>query len=196
MNATPATTAPARRSRRVLVPLATLLAAGAVAVGSGATFTSTSSNAVSGVASGTLSQSNSAEGEAIFNLTNIKPGDVVTGQLTLTNTGSIPATFSLVEETSTNGFSTGSLELTITDKATGAEIYAGSFGGLQDGAATELGAFEPGAATTYLFEVALSQDAENGDQGKAASAVYRWDSVQLGGQETSFIDGILPAFGS
>jgi hypothetical protein len=197
MNATPTATAPARRSRRVLVPLATLLAAGAVAVGSGATFTSTSQNAVSGVASGTLAQSNSAADKAIFNLTNIKPGDVVTGELTLTNTGSLAANFSLVEESSTTGFSTDNLTLTITDKAGGAAIYTGIFGGLTDGAKNELGTFAAGEAHTYVFTVTLDEDLDNNDdQGKSASAIYKWDSVQLDGQETSFVDGILPAFGS
>lgn len=196
MNATPTATAPARRSRRVLVPLATLLAAGAVAVGSGATFTSTSSNAVSGVASGTLSQSNSAEGEAIFNLTNIKPGDVVTGQLTLTNTGSIPAAFSLVEESSTNGISSDLLALKIEDTTSGTEIFNGTFGALADGAKNELGTFAAGEAHTYKFTVTLKDAATNAEQGKSASAVYRWDSVQLDGETTSFLDGILPAFGS
>jgi spore coat-associated protein N len=194
MNATATTATPARRGRRVLVPLATLLAAGAVAVGSGATFTSTSSNAASGVTSGTLSQTNSAADQAIFNLTNIKPGDTVTGELTLKNTGSLDAAFSLVEESSTNGFSTNNLTLTVTDKASGTQVYTGSFGGLDDGVKTPLGTFKADEAHTYVFAVTLKETAPNADQGKAASATYRWESVQLGGQKSSFVDG-LPFIG-
>ncbi|WP_052436973.1 TasA family protein [Georgenia sp. SUBG003] len=194
MNATAATTTPARRGRRVLVPLATLLAAGAVAVGSGATFTSTSSNAISGVASGTLSQSNSAANQAIFNLTNMKPGDTVTGQLTLTNTGSIPAAFSLTEKSSTNGFSTGNLALRIEDTTAGTVVFDGSFGDLVDDQKTELADFAAGEAHTYRFTVTLREAANNNDdQGRSASAVYEWDSVQLGGEDTSFVDGLLAA---
>jgi len=191
--ATTATTAtPARRGRRVLVPLATLLAAGAVAVGSGATFTSTSSNAMSGVASGTLSQSNSAATKAIFNLTDMKPGDTVTGQLTLTNTGSIPATFSLTEKSSTNSFSTGNLGLKIEDTTAGTTVFDGKFGELVDDRKNELGVFNKDEAHTYKFTVTLKEAANNNDdQGKAASAVYEWDSVQLGGEKTSFIDSVL-----
>ncbi|PFG38278.1 camelysin-like metallo-endopeptidase [Georgenia soli] len=196
MNATATTARPARRGRRVLVPLATLLAAGAVAVGSGATFTSTSQNTVSAVTSGTLEQSNSAEGKAIFELTNMKPGDTVTGQLTLTNTGSLDAAFSLVEESSTNGFSNDNLTLTITDKANGAQIYSGNFGGLNDGAKTPLGTFKKDDARTYVFTVTLKDSALNTDQGKAASATYRWDSVQLGAEKTNFVDGLLAAAGN
>ncbi|WP_345037832.1 TasA family protein [Georgenia daeguensis] len=189
MNATATTAAPARRSRRVLVPLATLLAAGAVAVGSGATFTSTSSNAASGVASGTLAQSNSAEGEAIFALKNIKPGDVVTGELTLTNTGTLPATFSLTEKDSVNGFSDANLRLNIKDTA-GTVVFDGTFGALKDGEKNPLGDFAAGTARTYVFTVSLDAAATNAEQGRSASATYVWDSVQLGGQETSFVDGV------
>ncbi|MFL6159114.1 MAG: TasA family protein, partial [Marmoricola sp.] len=71
-----------------------------MAVGSGATFTSTSGNTISAVTAGTLTQSNSKADQAIFNLSNMKPGDTVTGTLTLTNTGSLAAAFSLVEVSS------------------------------------------------------------------------------------------------
>jgi spore coat-associated protein N len=195
MNATPTTTAPARRSRRVLVPLATLLAAGAVAVGSGATFTSTSSNAMSGVTSGTLSQSNSANGEAIFTLPNMKPGDTVTGKLTLTNTGSLPAKFSLTELSSSNAFSTDNLTLTIADAAGGNPIFSGTFGALTDGAKNELGTFAAGDAHTYVFTVALKESATSAEQAKSASATYVWDSVQLGGEKTNFVDSVLAPVG-
>ena len=192
MNATATIARPARRGRRVLVPLATLLAAGAVAVGSGATFTSTSSNAMSGVASGTLAQSNSAANKAIFNLTNIKPGDTVTGQLTLTNTGSIPATFSLTEKSSSNAFATGNLDLKIEDLTSRTVVFEGKFGDLVDGEKKKLADFAAGEAHTYKFTVTLKEAANNNeDQGKAASAVYEWDSVQLGGGSTSFVDSLL-----
>ena len=42
-----------KNSRKILVPLATLAAAGAIAIGSGATFTSTTANTISSVTSGT-----------------------------------------------------------------------------------------------------------------------------------------------
>lgn len=170
-----------KRSRKLLLPLTTLLVAGAVAVGSGATFTSTTGNTISAVTSGTLSHTNSKDGQAVFAITDIKPGDVVNGSLTLTNTGSLPADFSLTEASSTNGFADDKLTLVITDVTAGTTVYEGNFGGLVDGAQQALGQVDAGEAHQFRFTVALAQDADNTQQGKAASATYTWDSVQLDG---------------
>jgi spore coat-associated protein N len=167
------------RRTKVLVPLATVLAAGAIAVGSGATFVSQTGNTASAVTSGTLTQSNSKDKSAIFNLTNMKPGDVVNGSLTITNTGSLPAIFSLTEVSSSNGFTGANLSLKITNTTSGAVVFNGTFGGLVDGAANDLGTFAPGAANAYTFSVALDPNTTNVDQAKTASAVYQWDSVQV-----------------
>ena len=165
--------------RKVLVPLATLVAAGAVAVGSGATFTSSTGNTISTVTSGSLEHTNSKNGGAIFNLSNMKPGDTLNGALTITNTGSLPAKFSLTEVSSSNGFTGSNLSLSITNTTSGAVVYDGTFGGLQDGLANDLGTADAGAANSYRFTVRLAQDTPNADQGKSASAVYAWDSVQV-----------------
>lgn len=170
-----------RMSRKILVPLATFSAAGAIAVGSGATFTSQSGNTVSAVTAGTLQQTNSKDGGAIFDLANLKPGDTLNGTLTLTNTGSLPASFGLTETSSTNGFTGDNLSLAVTNTTTGATVYSGTFGGLVDGARTDIGVVQPGVANTFRFTVKLATATPNADQGKSASATYQWDSVQLNG---------------
>ena len=76
-----------KMNRKVLVPLATMLVAGAVAVGSGATFTSQSAHAVS-VTAGTLHHANTNNGQTLT-IAKIKPGDTKTGTLTITNDGNI-----------------------------------------------------------------------------------------------------------
>ena len=171
-------------TNKILVPLASLLAAGAVAVGSGATFTSATNNTLSAVTSGTLTQSNTKDNAAIFSLDNLKPGDTVNGYLSVTNTGSLPAKFSLTEVTSLNGFSGTNLTLKITNTTTSTTVYSGTFGGLTDGAKNDLGTVAPGAKNDYTFQVNLASTADNGDQGKTASAAYTWDSVQLDAQTT------------
>jgi hypothetical protein len=173
------------KSSKILVPLATLVAAGAVAIGSGATFTSSTANTISSVTSGTLTHTNSKNNAAVFNLTNVKPGDVVNGSLTITNTGSLPAAFSLTETSSANQFADNALSLTITNTTTGAKVYDGNFGGLADGTKNALGTVEPGAANSYTFSVKLADTADNTQQGKTASAAYSWDSTQLAATTTN-----------
>lgn len=172
-------------NRKILVPLATVLAAGTIAVGSGATFTSSTGNTISAVTSGTLTHTNSKGGQAIFNLTNMKPGDILNGSLTLTNTGSLPAAFSLTEVSSANAFTGTNLTLDIVDTTANATVYSGTFGGLVDGTKNTLGEWAAGASHNFTFTVKLNQDTPNADQGKTASAVYAWDSVQLAGQTTN-----------
>lgn len=172
-------------TKKVLVPLATLLAAGAVAIGSGATFTSSTANTISSVTSGTLTHTNSKSNAAVFNLTNIKPGDVVNGSLAITNTGSLPAAFSLTETTSTNQFADDALSLTITNTTSGTQVYNGTFGGLVDGKKNALGTVEPGVVNNYTFSVRLADTADNTQQGKTASAAYSWDSTQLSATTTN-----------
>jgi len=173
------------KTKKILLPLATLVAAGAIAVGSGATFTSTSANTISSVTSGSLSQSNSKANAAVFNLTNIKPGDVVNGSLTIKNTGSLPATFSLTETASTNTFSGTNLALTITNTTTNKVVYTGTFGGLVDGAKNDLGSVAAGVSNDYTFSVKLDQATPNTDQGKTASATFQWDSIQADATTTN-----------
>ncbi len=173
-------------NRKILVPLATALAAGAVAVGSGATFSAQTGNTISAVTAGSLEHTNSKKDAAIFSLTNIKPGDTVNGTVTLKNTGTLPASFSLTEVSSTNAFSNktdptvSNLSLSITDTGSGATVYNGNFGGLVDGSAVALGtaAWAPDEAHTYKFSVTLDSGAGNVDQKKSAGAVYQWNSTQ------------------
>lgn len=162
-----------RRLRRALVPLATLAAAGALTVGSGANFSSNTANVAGVYATGTLTQSNSKANAAIFNVVNLKPGDTVNGAVTITNTGSLPAVFS-VTETATNGFADKSnLVMTVTQGGT--TVYSGQFGSLGTKA---LGTFAAGEARTYNFSTQLKATAGNDEQGKTANAAYSWDAAQ------------------
>lgn len=72
--------------------------------------------------------------------------------------------------------------MTITNTTSGATVYTGAFGGLEDGTKKTLGTMQPGAAATYRFSVQLASTTGNSDQGKTASAAYTWDAVQLDGQ--------------
>jgi hypothetical protein len=163
----------ATTSRKVLVPLATLLAAGAVAIGSGATWTSTTSNSVS-VTSGKLLHTNNHDG-AVLTLEDIKPGDSMTGTVEIENTGTIDSTLSLTETGDTSTFAAGGLLLDIEQD--GVEVYSGDFGGYTDGA-HDMGSLDVGETTTFTFTVSMPANASDANQDKAAGATYTFVTTQ------------------
>jgi hypothetical protein len=163
-------------NRKVLVPLATVLVAGAVAVGSGATFTS-ESNSAAAVTSGILKHANTKNAQTLT-VSNIKPGDSQTGSLTITNNGSLDSTLTLEEYDDSSAFQPGALELVISQ---GAKIlYAGDFGALDNATRLELGALNVGDSTTVTYTVSMPQTAGNENQDKAAGAKYRFVTTQSG----------------
>ncbi|HEY9308672.1 MAG TPA: TasA family protein [Microbacterium sp.] len=174
--------APARSRKRILIPLAGLLVAGAIAVGSGADFVANSVNTNNAYSTGTLAQTNSKANTAIFNLTNLKPGDTLNGKVTITNSGTLPAGFTL-SESAVNGFASKD-NLTLTISTGGATVWTGTFGALTTGAPVALGTFAAGEAREYTFSVTLAQSAGNEEQGKTATATYTWNSTQTAATTT------------
>jgi hypothetical protein len=174
------TAAASRGSRHLLAPLAPLavmLGAGALIVGSGATFSSTTSSASNVVTAGAFTQTNTADGSAIFTMSTAKPGDTVTGTATVTNTGDFAGDFTLVEEDALNGFPVGDLDLVVSETigVTTTDIHTGT---ISDLGSISLGRIEPGASRTYDFTVTLDATAGDDAQGDSASAVYTWNAVQ------------------
>lgn len=166
--------------RKVLVPLATMAVAGAVVVGSGATFTSESVHSAS-VAAGALSHSNTHNGQTLA-VTNIKPGDTKTGTLTITNTGTLDATATLEETADASAFTAGDLKLKITQGAT--VLYDGNFGALVNGSKLDLGSLPVGASTTVTYTVSMPSTAGNENQGKTASASYKYVTTQASNDQS------------
>ncbi|WP_309067060.1 TasA family protein [Microbacterium sp.] len=143
---------PARSRTRLLVPLAGLLVAAVVTVGSGADFVSNSVNAANAFSSGTLQQTNSKAGSAIFNLSNLKPGDTLNGKVTITNSGTLASDFTLTEDAA-NGFATKSnLSLVITRTGTATPVWSGTFGELTAAGPLSLGTFAAGEASADLHD--------------------------------------------
>jgi spore coat-associated protein N len=167
------------RNHRTIAGLATVVVAVAVAVGSGATFTSHSANPANTASSGIFKHSNSKSGAAIVTGSNMKPGDVKTGEVTITNTGTLAGAFKLSETNDSNSFNQGSLHLKVDDVTGGSatKVYEGDLGSVS-AAGLALGDYAPNEAHTYRFTVTLDQNAPNSDQGQSASADYEWDAVQ------------------
>ncbi len=164
--------------KRAVLALVTALTATAVAVGSGADFSSHSANPANTFSSGTLVQSNSKSGVAIVTGANLKPGDVRSGEVTITNTGSLAGTFKLAESNASNAFGAGDMTLKIDDVSgkTPISIYSGDIGKVP-AEAIGLGSFAAGEARTYRFTTTFAQGSPNSDQGKVARADYEWDSA-------------------
>lgn len=171
-----------RRPRRLLATLALLLAATAVAVGSGASFTSASVNPSNTFASGTLKQSNSKDGQAVLTAANMKPGDTKSGTVTITNTGTLGGTFSVTESAVTSGFTTTKLQLKVVDTTTGTDVYSGDLGKL---GTKSLGAWAKNEAHAYRFTITFPETNadQNADQDKAASATFTWNATQLAAKD-------------
>lgn len=167
--------------RKVLVPLATMLVAGAVVVGSGATFTSTSTSTTS-VTAGILKHTNDQDTKALT-VTGIKPGDSLSGSLTITNDGNLDSTLSLQETGSATAFTAGALKLKIADGTN--VLFDGNFGDLADATVLELGALPVGAAKTVTYTISMPLGATDENQGKTASASYRYVTTQSGSGQNS-----------
>ena len=83
--------------RKIMAALFAVLAATALAVGSGANFNSTSANPSNVLSAGTMSQSNSKDGAAVLTADKLKPGDATTGTVDIKNTGDVDGTFTLLK---------------------------------------------------------------------------------------------------
>jgi hypothetical protein len=175
--------------RKVLVPLATLLAAGAVMVGSGATFTSTT-NSATAVTAGKLLHTNTKNG-LTMDVTKIKPGDSISGDVVISNTGDLDSTLTLQEISDYNGlttptakpaFTAGDLKLKIAAGST--TLFNGNFGAQDNTVLMDLGALNTGGSTTVTFTVSMPLSAGNENQGAVAGASYRWVSTQAAASST------------
>jgi spore coat-associated protein N len=164
--------------RRSIIALITALAATMAAVGSGADFSSHSANPANTFSSGSLVQSNSKSGVAIVTSSNLKPGDVRSGEVTITNTGTLAGTFKLTESKASNSFGEGDMSLKIEDVSgkSPVSVYSGDIGRVPAGG-IGLGSYAAGEARTYRFTATFAQGSPNSDQGKVATADYEWDAA-------------------
>ena len=157
-------------STKVLVPLGTMAVAVAVTVGSGATWTS-STSINSSVKAGSIITTNS-RGGLTLDISRMEPGETQTGAVQIANTGDMNAKLVLSQSAgATNAFSTpANLTLAISEGAV--SIWSGTFGAMTT--PTDLDAdFTPLETHTYTFTVTLSASTPDIDQGKAGRVGLR-----------------------
>ncbi len=172
-------------SRKVLVPLATLLAAGAVAIGSGADWTSTSNSSIT-ASSGDLAHVNS-EDNATLAVTNLKPGATESGSLTITDTGTLDSDLTVDPSGNTDGFVADAVTLTV--EADGNVVYSGDFADLT--ATLDLGSLDADTPTadsiTVVFTVEMDADATNANQDQDAGVDLEFVTTSTGGDESGAV---------
>lgn len=185
----------ARQPKRTVAGLATALAAVGLAAGSGADFTSSSSNPANTFSSGTLSQTNDKANAAILSLSGMKPGSTTNGSVTITNTGTLPGAFTLSKsnlvdsKTGTGGVKlSGQLDLKVADvtgaPATPPVVYDGKVGAMgsialdYDPATVGTQQFPAnGGARTYSFTVTLPSTTGDDYQGTEMTVQYDWTAT-------------------
>jgi hypothetical protein len=183
-----------RNPKRRLGALAALLAAGAVAVGSGANFTASSANPSNTFATGALSILNSNEGAAVLTANGMRPGDSVNGTVDIKNTGTMSGTFSLARSAITDSDATNPLSAKLTvavgdcglwsgatppSCASPTSIYSGTIAGMTGSRA--LGSYAVNAQHRYQFVVTFPDGgaggADNVYQGDNTSVQFDWSAV-------------------
>jgi hypothetical protein len=181
-----------KRRRNLLLALLLLLIAVIVAVGSLAVFTSSSVNPDNVAATGSLSITNTEEGQAIFSATGMVPGDTTEGTVTIQNSGDVSGRFRLTDsgltDTQLPGGGTGVLstvlQLTITDLGPdGAPgggddvtpaVYSGALNAMPD---LDLGSWSANERHTYRFLVEFPASAGNEFEGRQTKVTYNWDAT-------------------
>jgi spore coat-associated protein N len=175
----------AAHPRRTIAALAVVLAAVGITVGSGANFTASAANPSNTFTAGTLSIGSSSS-SALFNATNLKPGDTVPGTVDIQNTGSLPGTFTLSTSHITDTSSLlGQLDLKIEDCGLWSGTTAPTCSGanvLYSGKAASVGtvnlsSFAANAKHRYLFNVTVPTAISNTFQGASATVQFDWNAA-------------------
>jgi spore coat-associated protein N len=188
---------------RTLGALALLLAAAALAIGSGADFLSSSANPGNAYATGNLSMSNSNSAAAILTASNMKPGSFTTGTVDITNTGSVGGAFSVSETTDSDSGALltptphplahelnlivqdcGAFTTTTTTNDTpptcpaDTDTTTGSvYNGVLDGLSSQsLSTYAANEEHRYKFTVTLPGNADNTFSGLNTSVTFNWSA--------------------
>ncbi|MEX2032745.1 MAG: hypothetical protein WEA81_07745, partial [Dehalococcoidia bacterium] len=137
---------------------------------------------------GSLTLSNSREGSALLSLAPMRPGDSVTGTVTIGNTGTLPGDLTLSTSNLVNvpGAGGGALSATldlliedVTNAGSPVGVYSGTIPAM---APIGLGSLAAGASRDYSFRV-LFPDTGGGDnayQGSSTSVQFDWTATNPG----------------
>lgn len=138
-------------------------------------------------ANGSLTLVNSKEGTAIFRADAMRPGELASGSVTITNAGTVNAALTLQPEDPSDvpgaggGKLSAKLELEIVDITLPAAPVTVFEGTLKQMGPTNVGSLAPGASRIYRFAATLKAtgNADNDFQGAALTTGFRWNATGL-----------------
>jgi spore coat-associated protein N len=176
----------------MLIALGGLVAASAVALGSGANFNATSANPGDFISAGTIVVTDSLAGKSILNVNLLKPGGSTSGTVNIQNGGTAPAGFTLgktnLVDTPASPALSSKLTLVVSDLGNpsctvscpaAVTIYSGALGSM---GTLALGTFATGATHQYKFTVTFPDGGSNGADNAYGGAVttvgYVWTATQ------------------
>jgi hypothetical protein len=187
-------------SRRLIAALViTVLAVAACAAAALAVTGSWSAHArraaapATAFAAGAFTQSNSRDGSAILGAAAMRPGDIVSGDVTITNTGDLAGAFRLSSQVVTEQPGAGGGQLRdrlllqifdVTNPGAAATLFSGPLGAFSD---RDLGTFQPREGRSYRVTATFPDSGPGGDNafaGASASVRFAW---------TATADGTAPA---
>jgi hypothetical protein len=134
---------------------------------------------VSAQATGPL-VANDRDGSAILSADALAPGQLRTGEVTISNAGDAAGTFAL-SASGASGPLAAILDLTVVDTTRATTVFAGKLATFRR---ADLGPFAPGAARRYRFELAYPVGppaVDNLLQGVSTSVQFDWNAVASGG---------------
>jgi hypothetical protein len=187
---------PKRIAAAVSIPVALLASGAMVWHASYSAFSSTTSNATSNWAAGTVSLSDDDSNTAMFSASNLKPGSTGSKCIAVTSTGSLPSAVKLY---GTSYATTNALAANITitvDEGTGgsfaggctgftssSQIYNGllsTFGTGKTNYATGVGTWTPtgSASETKVYKIVYTVSSSTPDtaQGGTAALGFTWEA--------------------
>lgn len=130
-----------------------------------------------------LLRPSSCSGAVLLAGPDLRPGESRSGEVTISNLGTRPASFRMFECHAASGFAAGCLGLTVHELADAGvrRLYLGEVGSVGD-AGIDLGSFEAGESRTYRFTVLLASSTPEQELGKAVGATYDWLATPAGGR--------------
>ena len=168
-------------ARRMLVAIGSVLVAAALASFSGANFRSSSANTGNLIRAGVVTVTNSKSGQAVLNVSALRPGHPVYDTVTITNSGDLSFTLSLAAsnlvDTPSSPALSAKVDLKIEDTDAGTTLYNGKLGSFSSVSA---GTVAVNASHVFKFTVTLADGgtgAEDSYQGARSTLDLTWTAA-------------------